>query len=310
MSACHGAARGDHARPIGARLGEERRLLVAFVLISAFLVVELVGALLSGSLALLADAGHMSADALALGMAAWAARLARRPAQGRWTYGFRRAEILSAGLNGILLAMVAAVVAAEAVQRLVHPVPVEGSVVLAVALAGIAANLASVLVLAGFRHSTLNAEGAFQHVAVDLVGFVATALAGALILGLGLQRADAVASLVVVILMARSAASLIRRSSRVLLEAAPEGVDLGLVQAHLLGSAHVQGVHDLHAWSVSSDLPVLSAHVVIADACFRDGHAPEILDALQACLAGHFDVEHSTFQLEPASHVAHERSAH
>lgn len=283
---------------------------MAFVLISAFLVVELVGALLSGSLALLADAGHMSADALALGMAVWAARLARRPAEGRWTYGFRRAETLSAGLNGIVLAMVAAVVAVEAVQRLVHPVPVGGAVVLGVALAGIAVNLAAVLVLAGTRRSTLNAEGAFQHVAVDLVGFVATALAAVLILGLGLQRADAVASLVVVVLMARSAASLLGRSGRVLLEAAPEGVDLGLVREHLLGSAHVQGVHDLHAWSVSSDLPVLSAHVVIAEACFRDGHAPEILDQLQACLAGHFDVEHSTFQLEPASHVAHERSPH
>jgi len=300
----------SHAPTCAGGVGEERRLLVAFGLIVAFLGVELVAAILSGSLALFADAGHMSADAVALGMAVLAARLVRRPARGRWTFGLRRAEILSAGLNGVILAMVAAVVAVEAIQRLVHPSRVEGSVVLAVALVGVGVNLVAVWVLSGARRSTLNAEGAFQHVAVDLAGFLATALAGGLILGFGLERADAIASLVVVVLMVRSAVGLLAASGRVLLEAAPDDVDVAVVREHLLGSSHVQGVHDLHAWSVSSDLPVLSAHVVITDTCFSDGHAPQILDELQACLAGHFDVEHSTFQLEPASHIEHERANH
>jgi cobalt-zinc-cadmium efflux system protein len=156
----------------------------------------------------------------------------------------------------------------------------------------------------------MNVEGAFQHLLTDAYAFGATFVAGVVLLVTGWERADPVASLVVVVLLLRAAWSLLRAAGHVLLEGAPEGVDLDAVRSHLLGTPHVRNVHDLHAWVVTSDLPALSAHVVVEDTCFNDGHAPQILDALQACIRGHFDVEHSTFQLEPAGHSAHEHGAH
>jgi len=274
------------------------------------MLAEVITALLSGSLALLSDAGHMLSDVGAIGGALWAIFLAARPPSGKWTYGWKRAEILSAAANGITLLVVAGIVTAEAISRLIHPPAVDGGPVIAVAIAGIVVNVAASWVLARANRSSLNVEGAFRHVLTDLYGFIGTVIAGIVIVTTGFNRADSIASLVVVALMAKAAWELLRDSGRVLLEAAPEGMDLEQIRAHLAEVPHVLSVHDLHAWTVTSGLPVLSAHVVIEDDCFNDGHAPRLLDQLQACLAGHFDVEHSTFQLEAAAHAGHEPGTH
>ena len=291
--------------------GADRRYLtIALALIVGFMVVEVVVAMVSGSLALLSDAGHMLSDAGALAASLWAIRLAARPATGVWTFGWKRAEILSAAANGITLLVVAALVAFEAIRRLVEPPPVQGGPVLVVALAGVVLNLVAAWVLAKANRSSLNVEGAYQHILTDLYGFVATFIAGAVIVFTGYTRADAIASLIVVALMLRAAWGLLRDSGQILLEAAPAGTDMNAIRDHLCTNAHVIDVHDLHMWTVTSDLPALSAHIVIDDGCFHDGHAPELLDEMQACLIGHFDVEHSTFQFEPASHAEHEHEPH
>lgn len=304
----HVHAAGGHSH-VG-RDADARLLRVALALIVGFLLVEVVVAVLSGSLALLADAGHMLTDAGAVGASLWAVRLAARPAAGRWTFGFTRAEILSAAGNGITLLVVGVLVGAEAIRRLVHAPPVHGGPVLAVALVGMVVNVVAVRVLGAANRDSMNVRGAFQHILTDLYGFAGTAVAGLVIVLTGWRQADPLASLVVVALMLRAAVGLLRDSGQVLLEAAPDTVDLDQVTAHLLGTPHVLGLHDLHVWTVTSDLRALSAHVVIEDSCFLDGHAPQILDRVQACLGGHFDVDHSTFQLEPLSHAGHEVGSH
>lgn len=326
LTACGGVAdaavgggRGGHRDGDGGTGGHEhaisqdadrRYLLTALVLMSGFMAAEVIVALLSGSLALLSDAGHMLSDVGAIGGSLWAMALAARPPSGKWTYGWRRAEILSAAVNGITLLVVAGIVTAEAIGRLIHPPRVEGGLVIAVAVAGIGVNIAATWVLARADRSSLNVEGAFRHVLTDLYGFIGTVIAGIIIVTTGFTRADAIASLIVVVLMAKAAWGLLRDSGLVLLEAAPEDTDLEEVRAHILSVPHVKGVHDLHAWTVTSGLPTLSAHVIVEDSCFQDGHAPRLLDQLQACLAGDFDIEHSTFQLESAAHEGHEPGTH
>jgi len=296
----HGGSANADKRHLGAALG----------LIVGFMVVEVIAAFVSGSVALLADAGHMLSDAGAIGASIWAISLAARPARGVWTFGFKRAEILSAAGNGVTLLVVGALITVEAIRRLIDPPPVAGLAVLFVALLGVAVNIGASWVLAKANRSSVNVEGAFQHIVTDLYAFVATLLAGIIILATGFRRADSIASLIVVALMLRAAYGLLRDSGRVLLEAAPDGVDLDDLRKHLMDAEHVTDVHDLHAWTVTSDLPALSAHVVVTNDCFVSGHCPQILDRLQECLEGHFDVEHSTFQLEPAGHAAHETGAH
>jgi len=289
---------------------DRRYLLTALIMLAAFMAAEVITAVLSGSLALLSDAGHMLSDVGAIGGALWAISLAARPPSGKWTYGWKRAEILSAAANGITLLVVGGIVTAEAIARLIHPPAVEGGPVIAVAVAGIIVNIAATWVLARANRSRLNVEGAFRHVLTDLYGFIGTVIAGIIIVTTGFTRADAIASLLVVALMVKAAWELLRDSGRVLLEAAPEGMNLEDLRAHLAGVPHVLEVHDLHAWTVTSGQPALSAHVVIEDSCFNDGHAPRLLDQLQNCLVGHFDVEHSTFQLEAAAHASHEPGTH
>ena len=205
---------------------DRRYLLVALVLLAAFMVAEVIVAVLSGSLALLSDAGHMLSDVGAIGGALWAIALAARPPSGKWTYGLKRAEILSAAGNGITLLVVSGIVTAEAVSRLIHPPAVDGGPVIAVAAAGIVVNVAASWVLARANRSSLNVEGAFRHVLTDLYGFIGTVIAGIVIVTTGFTRADAIASLVVVALMVKAAWELLRDSGRVLLEAAPEDIDL------------------------------------------------------------------------------------
>lgn len=289
---------------------DRRHLTTALVLIAGFMLAELGAAVAGGSLALFADAGHMLTDIGALAASLWAARLAARPAGGVWTYGLKRAEILSAAINGVSLVAIGLLITWEAVRRLISPPPVAGALVLAVAIAGIAVNAVATWVLAKANRTSLNIRGAFAHIATDLFAFVGTAVAGGVIVATGWRRADAVASLVVAGLMARSAWQLLRDAGRILLQAAPDGVDLVEVRKHLGDVPHVLDVHDLHAWTVTSGLPTLSAHIVVEDHCFSTGHAPQLLDELQACLTGHFDLEHATFQLEPASHAAHEDAVH
>ncbi|RNI25264.1 cation transporter [Flexivirga caeni] len=305
----HGSGHAGHSH--GVRADADRRYLIgALVLLAAFMVGEVIVAFASGSLALLSDAGHMLSDVGAIAGALWAMHLAAQPARGRWTFGWKRAEILSAAGNGITLLVVSGIVAFEAIRRLIHPPKVEGGALLVVALVGVAVNIAAAWLLARANRSSLNVEGAYQHILTDLYGFIGTLAAGVLILLTGWTRADPIASLIVVGLMLYAAWGLLRDSGRVLLEGAPSEVDIDDLRSHLLETEHVRAVHDLHVWTVTSDLPAVSAHVVVEDECFGDGHTPQLLDELQSCLHGHFDVEHSTFQLEPASHVAHESGTH
>jgi cobalt-zinc-cadmium efflux system protein len=297
---------GPHAH--GER--DERLLLAALGLLAAFLVGEVIAALVVDSLALLADAGHLITDVLAIGAAVLAARLARRPAVGHWTFGLARAEVLSALLNGVTLLVIAAIITVEAIRRLVHPAAVGGGAMIGVAAVGLLVNAVCASLLHRSERRSLNLSGAIAHVVTDAYGFAAAIVAGIVIVTSGWQRADPVASLVVVALLLHAARGLLSASGRVLLEAAPSELDIELVRRHLVDAPYVVDVHDLHVWTVTSGLPALSVHVVITDDCFTAGRAPALLDELQACLAGHFDVEHSTFQLEPAGHSDHEPAAH
>lgn len=289
---------------------DRRYLWSALALLVTFLLMEVVVAVLSGSLALLSDAGHMLSDVGALAGALWAIRLAARPAGGAWTFGWARAEIISAAVNGITLLVIAAILLVEAIRRLISPPAVEGMPVIVVAIVGVAVNLIATWLLSRANRSSLNIEGAYQHILTDLFGFIGTLVAGVVIVVTGWERADPLATLVVVALMLRAAWGLLRDSGHILLEAAPHNMDLADVRKHLLANEHVHGVHDLHVWTVTSGLPILSAHVVVRQECFADDHAPRLLDELQQCLVGHFDVEHSTFQLEPLAHADHESSLH
>ncbi len=304
---------GDRADPHAhghSRGADECYLVGAFSLIIAFMTVEIVVAIASHSLVLLADAGHMLTDGGAIALSIWALRLALRPATVQWTFGLKRAEILSAAINGVTLVVVGAVISIEAIRRLINPPQVGGLAIVVVAAIGVAMNLVATLLLSRANRSNLNISGAFAHLLTDLWAFIGTFGAGLVILFTKYDRADAIASIFVAALMFKTAWSLLRDSGRILFEAAPAGIDLAVVRTHLLAEEHVQDVHDLHAWVVTSDLPALSAHIVLDDACFRDGHAPKILDDLQRCLADHFDLEHSTFQFETPSHSAHEGETH
>lgn len=309
-TAGHRGARRGHSVAHGAAGTDVRYLAVALGLITAFMAGEVIVGVLASSLALLADAGHMLTDVAALAGSIVAARLAARPAVGRWTYGLKRAEILSAAVNGITLVAIAVLITAEAIGRLVAPTDVNGSAVLAVAMVGVVVNLVATMVLSRANRSSLNVEGSFRHIVTDLYAFIATAVAAVLIIITGFDQADAIASLFVVVLMAKAAWGLLGQAGHILLEAAPDDVDLDQVRRHLLAAPHVSDVHDLHVWTVTTGHPALSAHVVVDQSCFADGHAPQILDEVQSCVADHFDVDHSTFQLEPDTHAAHEFDAH
>ncbi|HWB67075.1 MAG TPA: cation diffusion facilitator family transporter [Mycobacteriales bacterium] len=289
---------------------DERLLLVGAGVLAGFTAGEVVGAVLAGSLALLADAGHMLTDVLALAASALVSRIARAPARGHWTFGWARTEVLSAAANGITLLVIAALVTAEAIRRLLHPPGVAGSTLIVVAVIGLAVNAVVLVIIGRTERRSLNVAGAIAHVLTDGYAFAATIIAGAIVVGAGWRRADPVASLVVVALVLRAAVRLLRESGRVLLEAAPTEVDVELVRRHLLETEHVVDIHDLHVWTVTSGLPALSVHVVIAPECFTEGRAPRLLDELQSCLTGHFDVQHSTFQFESVGHLDHEAPTH
>jgi cobalt-zinc-cadmium efflux system protein len=283
----HGHA---HATPSA----DTRRLVLALALILGFMVVEVVAGILASSLALLSDAAHMLTDAGAIALALVAARLAARPARGGYTFGLKRAEILSAQLNGATLVGLAVVILIEGIRRLVEPPDVVGTAVLVVALAGVVVNLAATRLLAGADRRSLNVEGAFQHVLTDLFAFIATAVAGVVILTTGFERADGIAALLVAGLMLRSGWGLLRDSGRVLLEASPRDLDPDEIGRTLAAQDHVVEVHDLHVWEVTSDMPSLSAHVTVRAGCDTQAHRRQ----LAALLKERFGIEHSTLQVE------------
>lgn len=271
-----------------------RRLGLALALILAFMAVEVVVGILASSLALLSDAAHMLTDAGAIALALVAARLAGRPAQGGYTFGLKRAEILSAQINGVTLVALAAVIVFEGIRRLISPPDVEGAAVVVVALAGIVVNLVAAMVLSGADRRSLNVEGAFQHVLTDLYAFIATAIAGGVILATGFGAADGIAALFVAALMLRSGWGLLRESGRVLLEAAPRGIDPQEIGRMLAAEPHVVEVHDLHVWEVTSGMPSLSAHVTVGAGCDTQSHRRRLAELLHQ----RFGIDHTTLQVE------------
>jgi cobalt-zinc-cadmium efflux system protein len=299
-----------HGREVTATNAHRKRLIVVLVITLGVLIAEVIGGLIAGSLALLADAGHMLTDSTGLIMALIAASLAARAATVKRTFGLQRAEVLAALGNALLLVGVAVWVLIMAVERLRNPVEVHSGLMLVVALVGVLANLAGLLVLRPAQSKSLNMRGAYLEVFGDLVGSLAVIVAALLILITGWMPFDAIASLAIVVLIIPRTWSLLREVVDVLLEATPHGVDLDEVREHITRVRGVVDVHDLHAWTITSGVPVLSAHVIVDQACISEGRSGEVLDRLGECLGGHFDVSHCTFQLEPVGHQEHEAAHH
>ncbi|HEY0717656.1 MAG TPA: cation diffusion facilitator family transporter [Streptosporangiaceae bacterium] len=278
---------------------DPRWLWAALALILGFMAAEIVTGLAAHSLALISDAAHMLTDAASLALVLITMRLAARPAAGRYTYGLKRTEILSAQANGITLVVLSVWLAYEAVRRLVSPPPVTGGVVVAVALAGVVVNAATTWFITRASRAarrSLNLEGAFRHLLTDVFAFIATAVAGVVIVMTGFTRADAIASLVVVALMLAAGSGLLRDSGRIFLEAAPAALAPAEIGAAMVRQPDVTEVHDLHVWEISSDLPAASAHVLVAPG--RDCHA--VRADLEALLSREYGITHTTLQVDHA----------
>lgn len=288
------------------------RLAIALGITAAVLVAEVIGSIITGSLALLVDAAHMLTDAGGLTVALVAAILVRRPANSKRTWGMARAEVLGATAQAAILLAVGIFVLVEAVQRLFNPPEITGSQLIVFGIIGLLGNVASIVVLASSRGKNLNLRAAFLEVLNDALGSLAVIAAAIVIATTGFQLADAIAAILIGALILPRAVLLLRDTTSVLLESTPKGLDLDSVRDHLLALPHVKAVHDLHVSQIATGLPVLTAHVVVDDECFYDGHNARMLDDLQHCVAEHFavQIEHSTFQLEPAGHGAHEHPTH
>jgi len=298
----------DHA-PSTADL-QRGRLTVVLGITLAILAAEIVGGIWAHSLVLIADAGHMATDAAGIGLSLLALWFAAKPPSETRTFGYLRSEILAAVTNAVLLFAVGAFILVEAGFRLANPGRTTTPVMAAFGAVALCGNAVSIGLLHRQAHESLNMRGAFLEVFSDLLGASAVLVAAAVIALSGFQRADAIASLAIGVLILPRTVNLLRDAVDVLLEATPKGVDLADVRAHIRETPGVLDVHDLHAWTVASGVPVLSAHVVVADEVLADGGGAQVLDRLAECLAGHFDVEHCTFQLEPATHQSHERAMH
>jgi cobalt-zinc-cadmium efflux system protein len=287
-----------------------RALTIVLAISSGIAVAEVIGAVITGSLVLFADAAHMAADAAGIGLSLLAAWCASRPASGRRTFGYARAEILAAMANSLLLLAMAGVIFTEAIRRLTSPPPVSSGLLIAFGAGALAANACSLLVLRRGQADSLNVRTAFLEVAADTLGAAAVIVTGVIIAGTGLTIADPIASLAVGALILPRTWRLLREAIDILLEASPEGIDLDEIRAHIARVPGIREVHDLHIWTITSGLPVFSAHVVVDPEIIERGQSAIMLDQLQACLRGHFDLAHSTFQLEPAGHAEHEQPMH
>lgn len=300
----------DHGMDTTAAMRHRGRLCVVFGITLVIVIANVAGALWSGSLALLAEAGHLAADAAGIGLSLLAVWFAGRPASSRRTFGFQRAEILAATANAVLLFAMAAFVLYEAARRLAEPPDVSGGLMIIFGLLALAGNTTSMLVLRRGRRASLNVRGAFLEVFSDMLGGAAIVASALVLWTTGFARADAIVAAVIGLLILPRTWRLLREAVNVLLEATPRDVDLEHVRRHILDTPGVVGVHDLHAWTITSGMPVLSAHVVVDDDRIPRCGGGQMLDQLGACLSHHFDVEHCTFQLEPSGHRAHEPSVH
>jgi cobalt-zinc-cadmium efflux system protein len=299
-----------HGQALTATGKHRRRLVIVLAITATVFVLEVIGGLLSGSLALLADAAHMLTDSTGLVIALLGASLATRAASPKRTFGLQRAEVLAALANALLLVGVAVWVLIQAVERFQEPHEVQTGLMLVVAVIGAVANVAGLLLLRQGQAESLNLRGAYLEVLGDLAGSVAVIVAAVLIMVTGWTRFDALASVAIFVLIVPRAWSLLRDVVDVLLEATPRGVDLEEVRQHIIEVPGVVDVHDLHAWTITSGVPVLSAHVVVDPGCISRGETGVVLDRLGECLEGHFDVAHCTFQLEPVGHLEHESAGH
>ncbi|GAA3152385.1 cation diffusion facilitator family transporter [Streptomyces rameus] len=302
----HGHAHSHAPAPGTATAAYRGRLRIALGITLSIMVVEIIGGLFADSLALIADAAHMATDAVGLGMSLLAIHFAARPPSTNRTFGYARAEILAALANCLLLLGVGGYVLYEAVQRFVEPAGTRGGLMIVFGLVGLVANSVSLVLLMRGQKESLNVRGAFLEVAADALGSVAVLISAAVILTTGWQAADPVASLVIGLMIVPRTVKLLRETLDVLLEAAPKGVDMAEVRAHILELDGVEDVHDLHAWTITSGLPVLSVHVVVSSEVLNAIGHEKMLHELQGCLGHHFDVEHCTFQLEPGGHAEHE----
>ncbi|WP_156722068.1 cation diffusion facilitator family transporter [Streptomyces apocyni] len=308
MGAGHDHGHGHAAPTSGTAAAQYRgRLRIALSITLSVMVVEIVGGIMADSLALIADAAHMATDAVGLSMALLAIYFANRPPSGNRTFGFARAEILAALANCLLLLGVGGYVLYEAIERFVTPAETKGGLAIIFGVIGLVANIISLSLLMRGQRESLNVRGAFLEVLADALGSAAVIISAAVILTTGWQAADPIASLVIGLMIVPRTVKLLRETLNVLLEAAPKGVDMAEMRAHILALPGVEDVHDLHAWTITSGMPVLSAHVVVsAETLDSVGHE-KMLHDLQGCLGDHFDVEHCTFQLEPSGHAEHER---
>lgn len=295
----------------GTGVAHRGRLALVLALSLTVLLVEAVVAFLTGSLALLADAGHVLGDSFGIVMALAAISVAQMGRPGsRRTFGYHRTEVLAAGINGLGLLALCGWIAVSAVRRLGDAPEIDASLVLWAGGVGLVVNLLGLVLLRGGARENLNVRGAYLEVLGDTLGSVAVLVSASIILTTGWHAADAIASLVIAAMILPRAISLLREVAEVLLEGTPRGVDLEELRLHILSADGVIDVHDLHVWTITSGMPVMSAHVVVDDTVTRMGEAHEVLDRLRACLADHFDVEHSTFQIEPAGHADSEPHIH
>ncbi|MET9803610.1 cation diffusion facilitator family transporter [Streptomyces sp. NPDC006368] len=302
----HGHTHGGPPPTGTAAAAYKGRLRIALTITLSVMVAEIVGGILSDSLALIADATHMATDAVGLAMALMAIHFAARPATDKRTFGYARAEILAALANCLLLLGAGGYLLFEAVQRFITPAETKGGLAIAFALFGLVANMISLSLLVRGQRESINVRGAYLEVLADALGSVTVLISAGVILTTGWQAADPIASLVIGLMIVPRTLKLLRETLDVLLEAAPKGVNMAEVRAHILALPGVEDVHDLHAWTITSGMPVLSAHVVVDPGALDSVGHEKMLHALQECLGGHFDVEHCTFQLEPSGHAEHE----
>jgi len=299
-----------HSHGLTATGRHRKRLIAVLAITLAVVLVQVVGAALSGSLALLADAGHMLSDAAGVTIALLAAWIAGRPASDQRTYGYQRAEVLAALANALILIVISVVIFTEAIRRIGTAPEVQTGIMLFAAILGAVANVVSLVILHGAHKESLNVRGAYLEVLGDLLGSFAVIAAAVVILLTGYYPADTIASVAIALMILPRAWTLLRDVVDVLLEATPKGVEVQMIREHILSVDGVADVHDIHIWTITSGVPVFSAHVVVEDGVLNARGADQLLDKLTACLGSHFDTEHCTFQLEPASHSEHESHQH
>lgn len=303
----HGSAGHNHGAGV-----HRTRIAIALGITLAVFVFQVIGSIITGSLALLFDSAHVLTDAGGLVMALIAAWLAGKPTSDKRSWGFARAEVLAATAQAALLLGVGLFVLIEGIDRLINPSYVASNEMIVFGVIGLLGNVVSLLVLATGRKANFNMRAAFLEVLNDALGSVAVIVAAIIISTTGWVQADALVAMLIGMLILPRTVKLLWETINVLLESTPKGLDVAQLRDHLLGVPHVLEVHDLHVTQIATGLPVLTAHIVVEEECFHDGHAPQMLDQLQQCVAGHFDVsiEHSTFQLEPAKHTEHESGVH